>query len=119
LALIAAAITWIARRDWRYGLVIVPVAVLWLPWFRYDNRPIFSYYAITFEPFLILGAVMLLGMILGPRGASAVRRRNGAIVAGVIVFAVVANFAYFWPIYTDGLLTNSEWLHRIWFKRWI
>ena len=119
VALIAAAITWITRRDWRYGLVIVPVAVLWLPWFRYDDRPIFSYYAITFEPFLILGAVLLLGMILGPRDASAVRRRNGAIAAGVIVFAVVANFAYFWPIYTDGLLTNSEWLHRIWFKRWI
>ncbi len=30
--------------------------VTWLPWLRYDDRPIFSYYAVTILPFLILGA---------------------------------------------------------------
>jgi len=119
VALVVAAIVWVTRRDWRYGLVVVPVLAGWLPWFRYDDRPIFSYYTITFEPYLILGLVLLLGMILGPPGSSARRRRTGAIVAGAMVFAVVANFAWFWPIYTDGLLTNAQWLQRIWFKRWI
>ena len=118
-ALVVCLVLWIARRDWRYGLVVVPVLAGWLPWFRYDDRPIFSYYTITFEPYLILGLVMVLGLILGPSGASERRRRNGAIIAGVMVFAVVANFAWFWPIYTDGLLTNAQWLQRIWFKRWI
>jgi hypothetical protein len=32
---------------------------------------------------------------------------------------VLVNFAWFWPIYTDVLLTHSEWLQRIWFSRWI
>jgi dolichyl-phosphate-mannose--protein O-mannosyl transferase len=32
---------------------------------------------------------------------------------------VIVNFAWFWPIYTDVLLTHSEWLQRIWFSRWI
>ena len=29
------------------------------------------------------------------------------------------NFAWFWPIFTDQLLTHSEWVDRIWFQRWI
>ena len=28
-------------------------------------------------------------------------------------------FAWFWPIWTDQLLTRSEWLDRMWFPRWI
>jgi dolichyl-phosphate-mannose--protein O-mannosyl transferase len=110
------------RRDWRYGLVVVGVAATWLPWFRYDTRPIFSYYAIAIEPFLVLAAVLLLGQVIGPApvgGRGVLRRRYGAIAAGVVVLAVVLNFAWFWPIWTDGLLTTDQWLQRIWFKRWI
>jgi dolichyl-phosphate-mannose--protein O-mannosyl transferase len=118
-------ISWIGRRDWRYGLVVVGIAAAWLPWFRYDDRPIFSYYAIVFEPFLILGATMLLGEILGrvPRGDRSLlaegRRRWGAVAAGAVVVVIAANFAFFWPIWTDGLISNSDWLKRIWFERWI
>ena len=98
---------------------MVGAASTWLPWFHWDGRPIFSFYAIVIEPFLILGAVMVLGEILGRADASKVRRRTGAIIAGTVVLAVVVNFAWFWPIYTDGLLSRSEWLQRIWFARWI
>jgi dolichyl-phosphate-mannose--protein O-mannosyl transferase len=119
LALIWSAACWIGRRDWRYGLVVIGVLVTWLPWVRYDDRPIFSYYAIVIEPFLILGAVMLLGEILGRAPAGSPRRTVGAVVAGSIVIAVIVNFAWFWPVYTDGLLTQSEWVQRIWFHIWI
>jgi dolichyl-phosphate-mannose--protein O-mannosyl transferase len=114
-----SVVTWIARRDWRHGIVVIGVLVTWLPWLRYDDRPIFSYYAIVIEPFLILGAVLLLGEILGRAPAGSPRRTAGAIAAGVVVVAVIVNFAWFWPIYTDGLLTQSEWVQRIWFHRWI
>jgi dolichyl-phosphate-mannose--protein O-mannosyl transferase len=119
LALVWSAVCWIGRRDWRYGLVVVGVLVTWLPWVRYDDRPIFSYYAIVIEPFLILGAVMLLGEILGRAPAGSPRRTVGAAAAGSIVIAVIVNFAWFWPIYTDGLLTQGEWIQRIWFHIWI
>jgi len=118
-ALIWSAVCWIGRRDWRYGLVTVGVLASWLPWLQYDERPIFSYYAIVIEPFLILGAVMLLGEMLGRADASARRRRIGAFAAGTVVVAVIANFSWFYPIYTDGLLSQHEWIQRIWFKRWI
>jgi len=119
IALIWSAVCWVGKRDWRYGIVVVGALVTWLPWLRYDDRPIFSYYAIVIEPFLILGAVMLLGEILGRAPAGSTRRTVGATVAGAVVVAVILNFAWFWPIYTDGLLTQGQWLQRIWFHRWI
>jgi dolichyl-phosphate-mannose-protein mannosyltransferase len=119
VALVWSAVCWVGRRDWRYGLVVVGVLVTWLTWIQYDDRPIFSYYSIVIEPFLILGAVMLLGEILGRADASQLRRRIGAFAAGTVVVAVIANFAWFYPVYTDGLLTQSEWVQRIWFQRWI
>ena len=118
-ALVWSVVAWIGKRDWRYGIVVVGTLASWLPWLRFDDRPIFSFYAIVWEPFLILGTVMVLGEILGRVDASALRRKVGAIIAGGVVVAVILNFAWFWPIYTDGLLTRGEWLQRIWFQRWI
>jgi hypothetical protein len=43
----------------------------------------------------------------------------GAAAAGAFVLLVIVNFAWFWPIYTDQLMTRPEWLERIWFRRWI
>jgi hypothetical protein len=119
IAFVWSGICWIGRRDWRYGVVTVGVLVTWLPWLRWDDRPIFSYYAMMIEPFLVLGATLLLGEMLGPATATARRRQVGAIAAGAVFVAVLLNFAWFWPIYTDGLLTTQQWLERIWFKRWI
>ena len=119
VAFVWSAVSWVGRRDWRYGLVTVGVLVTWLPWLRWDNRPIFSYYAMMIEPFLVLGATLLLGEMLGPATATVRRRQVGAVAAGAVFVAVLLNFAWFWPIYTDGLLTTQQWLERIWFKRWI
>ncbi len=119
IAALFAVVAWVGRRDWRYGLVVVGVAVTWLPWLRYDDRPIFSYYAITTLPFLILGATLLLGEILGRAGSGPTRRAVGATLAGSVLVLTLVAFAWFWPIWTDQLVTNSEWLQRMWFRRWI
>ena len=119
LALVYAMVAWIGRRDWRYGVVVVGVLITWLPWLRYDDRPIFSYYAIVIEPFLVLGLALVLGRILGPAKASTYRRRVGAIAAGGYLVVVLVMFAWFWPIWTDQLITTPHWLQRIWFHRWI
>jgi dolichyl-phosphate-mannose-protein mannosyltransferase len=36
-----------------------------------------------------------------------------------VLVATLLAFAWFWPIWTDQLVTNREWLERMWFKRWI
>jgi dolichyl-phosphate-mannose-protein mannosyltransferase len=118
-AAVWSVVMWVARCDWRYGLVTIGIAVTWLPWFRYDDRPIFSYYAVTILPFLVLGVTLLLGEMLGRKDASQLRRTVGAAAAGSVVIVAMMAFAWFWPIWTDQLVTNREWMARMWFKRWI
>ncbi len=114
-----ALYAWVARRDWRYGLVVVGLLAGWLPFFRYDDRPIFSFYAVTIVPFTVLALTLAIGRLIGPANAPPRRRLWGTVLAGALVTLVVANFAWFWPIYTHELLTTPEWLERIWLKRWI
>ena len=69
---------WLLHRDWRAGAVLCGVLAGWAPWFPLVSRTKFYYYALEFEPFLILSIVLCLGLILGPAGASALRRSTGA-----------------------------------------
>jgi dolichyl-phosphate-mannose-protein mannosyltransferase len=119
LALFYALAMWLGARDWRFGVAVVGVASTWLPWFQYEGRPIFSFYAIITLPFLVLALALAIGKLLGPATLPSPRRTVGVVVAGSFFVLVLLNFAWFWPIYTDGLLTHSEWLKRIWFARWI
>jgi dolichyl-phosphate-mannose--protein O-mannosyl transferase len=119
LALLFAIYGWIGKRDWRYGLALVGVASTWLPWIRWDNRPIFSFYAIAIIPFTIIAVCLCLGTMMGGTRASYRRRAVGTTVAGAFVVLVIVNFAWFWPIYTDQLISTPHWLERIWFTRWI
>ncbi|KPC92242.1 membrane protein, partial [Streptomyces sp. NRRL F-6602] len=91
---------WGLRRDWRAGALLCGVAAGYLPWFAYQERTIFVFYAVVFVPFLCLALAMLLGAIIGPPGSSERRRMAGAATAGVIVLLILWNFIYFWPLYT-------------------
>ncbi len=119
IALLFAVVMWVGRRDWRYGLAVVGAGSTWLPWLMYDDRPIFLFYAVLILPFLVLALTLTMGTLIGPSSAPTRRRTVGVVVAGSFLVLVLLNFAWFWPIWTDGLLTHSEWLDRIWFDRWI
>lgn len=118
LALLYAVAVWIGARDWRFGLAVIGTASTWLPWLQYDDRPIFSFYAVVTLPFLVLALTLTMGRLIGASQPSS-RRTAGVVVSGTFFVLVLLNFAWFWPIYTDQLLTHSEWLDRIWFSRWI
>ncbi|HEY2640134.1 MAG TPA: phospholipid carrier-dependent glycosyltransferase [Streptosporangiaceae bacterium] len=110
------------RRDWRAGAVLLGVAAGWLPWIWYawhDNRTEFYYYAVAFEPFLIIAITLCLGLIIGPARAASGRRAAGAVAAGGYLIAVLLNFAYLYPVLTAQVIPYSAWLSRMWFSRWI
>jgi dolichyl-phosphate-mannose-protein mannosyltransferase len=119
VALLFAVATWIGARDWRFGFAVVGTASTWLPWLRYDDRPIFLFYAVAMLPFVVVALALAMGRLIGPSRLPSTRRTVGVVVAGSFFVLVLVNFAWFWPIYTHELLTRSEWLDRIWFKRWI
>jgi dolichyl-phosphate-mannose--protein O-mannosyl transferase len=119
IALVYALFAWVARRDWRFGIAVVGALSTWLPWLQYGDRPIFSFYAVATIPFTVIATTLLMGHLVGSSRASARRRVYGTVVAGAFLVLVLLNFAWFWPVYTDQLLTTREWLQRIWFRAWI
>jgi hypothetical protein len=119
VALIFAVVMWVGARDWRYGLAVVGTLSTWLPWMQYDDRPIFLFYASAILPFVVIALTLAIGQLIGPSRYPSPRRTIGVVVSGAFVVLTLVNFAWFWPIWTDGLLTHSEWLDRIWFSRWV
>jgi len=118
-ALFIALAYWLTRRDWRFGIPLVGVLTTWLPWLNYDTRPIFYYYGVAIIPFTVIAVTLVLGKILGPPGATYRRRIVGVTSVAVFVAIVGLNFIYFYPIYTNGLLTNAQWNDRMWLTHWL
>ena len=118
-ALVVSLWQWLARRDWRFGVPVLAVAALWLPWFRLDDRPIFSFYAVAFVPFSCAALAMVCGLALGPSDAAPLRRAAGTVLIITLLAAVIVSFAFFWPLWTHELLPDREWSRRIWFDAWI
>ena len=119
VALLFAVVMWVGARDWRYGVAVVGALSTWLPWLQYDDRPIFIFYAIATLPFMVLALTLAIGTMIGPSRLPSARRTIGVILGGAFVILVLVNFTWFWPIYTNQMLTQSEWLRRIWFSRWV
>jgi dolichyl-phosphate-mannose--protein O-mannosyl transferase len=113
---------WVVRRDWRVSAALAGIAAGWLPWiwfYLHDHRLEYYYYAIAFEPFLIIAIVLCLELALGPPRASRRRRRAGALAVGVYLVAAVADFAYLYPLLTAKVVPYSAWLARMWLQGWI
>ncbi|MFJ4964388.1 putative dolichyl-phosphate-mannose--protein mannosyltransferase [Streptomyces sp. ADI96-02] len=125
---------WFFRRDWRAGAIACGVAAGWLPWFLYQERTIFLFYAVVFVPFLCLAVTMLIGALLGPAAGTGTRaelgltppdptgerrRTLGAIAAGVLVLLIIWNFVYFWPLFTGTSIPEDLWRDRMWLDTWV
>ncbi|MFI5795227.1 dolichyl-phosphate-mannose--protein mannosyltransferase [Streptomyces sp. NPDC051677] len=110
---------WLFRRDWRAGAIACGIAAGYLPWFMYQERTIFLFYAVVFLPFLCLAVAMMIGAIIGPPGSSDTRRVAGATGAGVLVLLIAWNFIYFWPLYTGTSIPIDNWRSRMWLDTWV
>ncbi|MEU0099547.1 phospholipid carrier-dependent glycosyltransferase [Streptomyces sp. NPDC006267] len=125
---------WFFRRDWRAGAIACGVVAGWLPWFFYQERTIFLFYAVVFVPFLCLAVTMMLGAIVGPAAGTGTRaelgltapdpsgerrRTLGVIAVGVLVLLVIWNFIYFWPLYTGTSIPEDLWRDRMWLDTWV
>ena len=121
-ALIFCLAWWLMRRDWRTGALLLTTAAGWLPWiwfYLHDQRTEFYYYAIAFEPYLIIAITLCLGLIIGPRTATPARRATGAVTAGTYLLATLLNLAYLYPILAARIIPYSSWYARMWFHSWI
>ncbi len=109
---------WIAKREWRSGVILLALFSEYLPWFLIQKRTMFNFYAIAFEPAMILAIVALAHRYLdGASESKNLRLRKNILIA--IVAVVVLNFLYFLPLFTGTVIPYNTWSHRMWLPSWI
>ena len=118
IALVAVIGIWLSNRDSVSGLLLTVIGGGYLPWFFFQKRTMFTFYVISFEPFLILILIYLLSKYLNSaQDYNQLRRRKiFAIVIGVIY---LINFLYFAPLYYGVNISYNSWLDHMWFSSWI
>ncbi|MFM6940593.1 MAG: dolichyl-phosphate-mannose--protein mannosyltransferase [Candidatus Planktophila sp.] len=95
------------RFDPAVTIIISGIAAGYLPWFFFQERTVFSFYAIIFEPFVILALVYC---------ARAIKNHY---VIGAVFIVIALNFIYFLPLYLGQVTTYEAWRAHMWFASWI
>ncbi|TFH52750.1 phospholipid carrier-dependent glycosyltransferase [Actinomyces viscosus] len=129
VALAAIIILGVRNRDWRAWAPLIGYLGLYVPWFQYRDRTIFTFYTVAFVPCVVLVLVLALGMAAGlvpPLPGSKVAQaqvaalRNGQIGAGVRPWrGVGARFLGFGPqfgrtpTWTPPVVETDPGMYRI------
>lgn len=130
-----AAVLWVRRRDWTFGLPVVAVLSQYLPWLLV-SRPTFFFYVLPIVPFMILAIVAVLRelsdatlVVREPGGAIATDPETGAPAVStaypwrpfVWIYLIVAVGLtwWFWPVLTGGQISDLRWHTIVWFVTWI
>ncbi|MEJ6626969.1 MAG: phospholipid carrier-dependent glycosyltransferase [Actinomycetes bacterium] len=109
IALLVTIGIWVSKRDWQAEILLIAIGASYLPWFAIQERTMFSFYAVAFEPFILLTLVFVVSKIV----------KTQRKVAAILVAIVLANFLYFLPIFLGLPLTYNSWHDRMWLPSWI
>ncbi len=115
VAIFVAIGYFIYRREKSNGLILLFLLSSYLPWLAFPERTTFFFYAIAFQPFLILCIGFVLSKFLENEVTRKVRQQY--TLAGVSLVALF--FAYFFPLFVGQVITYSDWYARMWFSSWI
>lgn len=101
-------------------IIVSGMAAGYLPWFFFQQRTVFSFYAIVFQPFVILALVYCARLFLTAQRRKSDRayRIGEFLVLGAFILMVI-NFIYFLPLYLGQVITYEAWQARMWFASWI
>lgn len=138
LALVHQLWRWAGRRDWRAGAVLAGFVAGWAPWLLFQDRPVFSFYAIVFLPFMLLALGLSLQTFSGARGSDETTQSANAagtrppsdrpqlvtqtgLRMGIVVFLAVAIAisGFFYPIWVGEVIPYDQWQLRMWLPSWV
>ena len=112
----------ILTRKFEPAVTIIAVGIFagYFPWFFFQQRTVFTFYAIVFEPFVILALVYCAKLFLtAQRGKSDRAYLLGQLSILGIVALIALNFIYFLPLYLGQVITYEAWHAHMWFASWI
>ena len=103
------------RSDSALNIVVLGIAAGYLPWFAMQQRTAFSFYAIIFEPFMIVAIVYCAKLLLD----SGLKPVVSQSIVGGIFALILLWFLFFIPLFTGQIITYEDWRLRMWFNSWI
>ncbi|MFQ6484965.1 dolichyl-phosphate-mannose--protein mannosyltransferase [Brachybacterium epidermidis] len=118
LAVLVSVALAVRFHDGRAWAALSGIAGGYLPWLMYTDRTIFTFYAVVFEPWLVLCLAYVLGLVIGPRDADPDRRLAGGLFVGSLLTLTVLVSAFFWPVWTGDVIDTEQWRWRIWLPGW-
>ena len=84
---------WLLARDWRAGALVAGYAGGYLPWFVFADRTIYTFYAVAFEPWVVLAVTFVIGLWVGRREDDPARWQRRWLVVGGYLLLTLALFA--------------------------
>ena len=117
-AVLVTVVLGILHRDGRAWAALSGLVAGYLPWLMYTDRTIFTFYAIAFEPWLLLCLTYVLSLVIGPPGAERERRLAGGLFVGSLLVLIVMVSAFFWPVWTGQVIDVDQWQYRMWLPSW-
>jgi dolichyl-phosphate-mannose--protein O-mannosyl transferase len=108
------------RTDPAATIIIAGIAAGYLPWFFFQDRTVFTFYVIVFQPFMVLALIYCAQLFLShQRRKSARSYQLGEFGITALLALIAINFIYFLPLYMGELITYQEWINRMWLPSWI
>lgn len=118
-AFFALIALFLLQRQWQMGAILAGMAAGYLPWLMYTHRTVFQFYTIAFEPYLLLGLVCVIGIILGTRRDPRPRRVRGLVAVGVFLVLATGLTVFFLPMWTAQVVPYDYLRLHWWFPSWI
>lgn len=117
IAFLYLVFRYLRRRERIIGLTLLGTASLYLPWLVLTERTVFSFYSVSFQPWLILGLVFGLRQLRRQLNKTS-QRLASIVVLGFFALAL-ALAIFFLPVNMGLFLPYELWQLRMWLPSWI
>ena len=97
--------------------MLLGTASLYLPWIVLSERTVFQFYVVSFQPWLILGLVLVIQQLRRKLLLKSKTLGNAATIG--FVSLVFGAFIFFLPVNTGMYLPYEFWQLRMWLPSWI
>ncbi len=97
------------------NLTVLGIVAGYLPWFFFQQRTVFTFYAIIFQPFVLLAIIYCAKLVLD----SAMQPGASIALVATTIILIFLNFIYFLPLFTGEIINYDDWLKRMWLSSWI
>jgi dolichyl-phosphate-mannose--protein O-mannosyl transferase len=116
-ALVYIIYRYVRHRERVLGLVLLGTASLYLPWIVLSERTVFQFYVVSFQPWLILGLVLVIQQLRRKLLLKSKTLANAVTIG--FVSLVFGAFVFFYPVNTGMYLPFELWQLRMWLPSWV